>query len=674
MGWLNLGAKVIQNVGKTTKGIGSAVKEAGIKIDVIRGGARGKIDKAVKTGTGVWNKSGRSVANNASPVGAGGVTKEQLAAQATTRQFYNTIEANKLVAEAIKNGQKIITTTPDLAPYVKQAWKKVGADGTVNVIEEAAKAALKPNLLQKLLNASGKFKLPGGKTGLSAAALLGLGALPLIIKNPQQPFNPDFDIEEEIENDNRIKRELPQEFQNDNDNESNDNDDYEDLVIDRRERELYRRRERDNSPEPGFELPPYPENNLPPLKLKIPKKRKNPNKQQRLINQGGVNLVKPTYDLTKQVNSKVDNLNKNISRLNDSVELLNKKSDKIQQGVLLTPGTTAALSLLTNAHTTVSQQAVLNGIQMILNQKMSTQIALPHKATMAAVLPKNISTAAVLPKNMTMAAVLPSRIVAAVSPADNYDDSEDKEFILDMFLEINKKLKNIQDTKCKPEPKKKNNEHDCCEEIIKGNYELGCKDENGNKKKFSYNGKAFKGLSKQIDIAIKAIDMAINHLCEKQEGDSYGYPVLPHSGLYETLPVGSEQLVLTFADSQNNNNSRWHINLPLPKPMESYSWNDFKFLNFTKGSCYGRIFWKNSKMPTGSWFINEQSAKLFLEKLIDLTTAIPDGDELTKDFVRITKNGRRKKAITTRSVKCIRAAFCRIDAEGEPVTVKVWKE
>ena len=267
MGWLNLGAKVIQNVGK-------AAKQTGIKIDVIRGGASAKTDKAVKTGTGVWNRSGRSVSNNANPVGAGGVTKEQLAAQATTRQFYNTVEANKLVAEAIKNGQKVINTTPDLAPYVKQAWQKVGADGTVNVIEQAAKAALKPNLLQKLLNAPGKFKLPGGKTGLSAAALLGLGALPLIIKNPQQPFNPDFDIDEE--SDNRIRRELPQEFQNENDNETDNSNDYEDdLIIDRRERELYRQRERNNSQEPGFELPPYPENNLPPLKLKIPKKKKN---------------------------------------------------------------------------------------------------------------------------------------------------------------------------------------------------------------------------------------------------------------------------------------------------------------------------------------------------------------------------------------------------------------
>lgn len=543
------------------------------------------------------------------------------------------------------------------------------AQVTKEVAEEVVKSGLKGNKLRQLLNNAGKFNVPGGKAGLSAAALLGLGALPLIIKNPQQPFNPDFDIDEE--SDNRIRRELPQEFQNDNDNESNDNNDYENLVIDRRERELYRQRERDNSPEPGFELPPYPENNLPPLKLKIPKKRKNPNKQQRLINQGGVNLAKPTYDLTKQVNSKVDNLNKNISKLNDSVELLNKKSDKIQQGVLLTPGTTAALSLLTNAHTTVSQQAILNGIQMILNQKMSTQIALPHKATMATVLPKNTSVATVLPKNMTMAAVLPSRIIAAVSPTDNDNNSDDKELILDMFLEISKKLKNIQDTKCKPEPKKKDNEHDCCEEVIKGNYELGCKDENGNKKKFSYNGKAFKGLSKQIDIAIKAIDIAINHLCEKSESEeSYGYPVLPHSGLYETLPVGSEQLVLTFSDGST---SRWHINLPLPKSVESYTWNDFQSLNFFKGSVYARVFWKNSKMPTGSWFIDEFSAKSFLTQLLRLTNAQPDEDELTKEFIRITKNGRRKKEIKRREVKCIRAAFCRINTEGEPATIKVFK-
>ena len=552
------------------------------------------------------------------------------------------------------------------------------AQVTQEVIEETAKAGLKTNLLQRLLNAPGKFKFPGGpgtKAGLSAAALLALGVGPLVGKKQQSPITIDDDIyedEEEIEYENN-RRKKPITREDSDDDTGDDVYNEREIIILERERERYRERQQRQDREPGFELPPLPENNLPPLKLKIPKKRKKQGKTQRLISQGGVNLAKPTYDLTKQVNNKVDNLNKNLTKLNNSVELLNQKSDNIQEGILLIPQTTSALSLLTNAHTTTASAALLNGMQMILNQKISTQFAMPQKTTMAAVLPQNQSVAAVLPKNMTMAAVLPQRVIAALSPANN-DNSDDKDLILDMFLEISKKLKNIQDTKCKPEPKKKDNDHDCCEEVIKGNYELGCKDENGNKKKFSYNGKAFKGLSKQIDIAIKAIDIAINHLCEKQEGDSYGYPVLPHSGLYETLPVGSEQLVLTFADSKNNNNSRWHINLPLPKPMESYTWNDFKFLNFTKGSCYGRIFWKNSKMPTGSWFIDEQSAKLFLEKLIQLTTAIPDGDELTKDFVRITKNGRRKKAITTRSVKCIRAAFCRINAEGEPVTVKVWKE
>jgi hypothetical protein len=138
------------------------------------------------------------------------------------------------------------------------------------------------------------------------------------------------------------------------------------------------------------------------------------------------------------------------------------------------------------------------------------------------------------------------------------------------------------------------------------------------------------------------------------------------------------QLSLTMVLSEPENDSekcsKWHINLPSPKPCEDLDWErDFAPLQRTLGSALATVKYKNHSGKTYAYFKDEAEAEQFLTKLVTLTTLEPISNANEKIY-RLSLHGKPKRNPRERKVKVKYATWVQFDDNAQPTKVYRFKE